>query len=303
MRAPSLFQGNQRSLLAVKGIDTNAGMLFCGLSLVLHIVFFAGVLALQDYSFHSRVMPPSIQVSLVSLSSVKSRPKAQPAPAAAPEPDKKAVHDQEPVSVKAVEAVPETGKTVVVPELAKKSMSETPKETAPAPVPVKKESLKSKTFKPSKVLDNARKAIEANVEKESQDALEKALARIEQQVQKSAPVARPQASVGVESEGGSSEGSTRAIDLYNLELMYRIQQNWAFNERLAGADNNIQVRILIKILKNGELRDVWFETRSGNKYLDESALKAIKKSNPMPALPAGYLSYDVGLIFTPSGLK
>jgi colicin import membrane protein len=85
--------------------------------------------------------------------------------------------------------------------------------------------------------------------------------------------------------------------------MYRIRQNWAFNERLANAEKGIQARVLIKILQNGQIRDVWFETRSGNRYLDESALKAVKKSNPLPPLPKGYVTYDVGLQFTPSGLK
>jgi colicin import membrane protein len=64
----------------------------------------------------------------------------------------------------------------------------------------------------------------------------------------------------------------------------------------------MEVRILIKILKSGQIRDIWFETRSGNRFLDESALKAVKKSNPLSPLPRGYNTYDVGLIFTPSGL-
>ncbi|MBF0209785.1 MAG: TonB family protein [Desulfamplus sp.] len=109
---------------------------------------------------------------------------------------------------------------------------------------------------------------------------------------------------GAISSGGQGSGTTsEAIGLYNLELMYKIRQNWSFNEKLAGADGKLEVRILIKILQNGEIRDIWFETRSGNDHLDESALKAVKKSNPLSPLPAGYTSYDIGLIFTPSGLK
>ncbi|MBF0112653.1 MAG: cell envelope integrity protein TolA [Desulfamplus sp.] len=109
---------------------------------------------------------------------------------------------------------------------------------------------------------------------------------------------------GAISSGGQGSGTTsEAIGLYNLELMYKIRQNWSFNEKLAGADGKQEVRILIKILQNGEIRDIWFETRSGNDHLDESALKAVKKSNPLSPLPSGYTSYDIGLIFTPSGLK
>jgi len=80
-------------------------------------------------------------------------------------------------------------------------------------------------------------------------------------------------------------------------------QNWVFNDILARMDKNLEVVVLIKILKNGEIRDIIYETKSGNRYLDESAKKAIKKSNPLPPLPAGRRSYDLGLIFTPRGLK
>ncbi|MBF0240915.1 MAG: cell envelope integrity protein TolA [Desulfamplus sp.] len=109
---------------------------------------------------------------------------------------------------------------------------------------------------------------------------------------------------GAISSGGQGSGTTsEAIGLYNLELTYKIRQNWSFNEKLAGADGKLEAKIMIKILQNGEVRDIWFETRSGNAYLDESAVKAIKKSIPLPTLPAGYTSYDIGIIFTPEGLK
>jgi colicin import membrane protein len=58
-------------------------------------------------------------------------------------------------------------------------------------------------------------------------------------------------------------------------------------------------------MPDGEVRDVWFEKKSGNAYFDDSAFKAVKKANPLPQLPKGYLRpfYNLGLIFTPSGLK
>jgi colicin import membrane protein len=59
----------------------------------------------------------------------------------------------------------------------------------------------------------------------------------------------------------------------------------------------------IKILANGEIKEIRFEKRSGNRYLDESAYKALMKTNPLPPLPKGFKLYEVGLIFTPKGLK
>lgn len=171
--------------------------------------------------------------------------------------------------------------------------------------PQKKKSLKSKTYKSEKVLATAPKKSEHPVKENSADSLTRALSRLQKKVDRQAG-AEGRTSGGVSRGSGTSGGKgkkSRVIDLYNLELMYRIRQNWVFNERLARADKNTEVRILIKILKNGSIRDILFETRSGNAYLDESAFKAIKKSNPLSPLPKGYDSYDVGLIFTPSGLQ
>ena len=42
-----------------------------------------------------------------------------------------------------------------------------------------------------------------------------------------------------------------------------------------------------------------------NPHLDESARKAILKSNPLPSLPEEYHRsfFTIGMIFTPSGLQ
>ncbi|MBF0411619.1 MAG: TonB family protein [Desulfamplus sp.] len=105
----------------------------------------------------------------------------------------------------------------------------------------------------------------------------------------------------------ASQSSKKSINTligeYNLELYYKIRQNWSYNPSLVVSDGKAEVRIVIKILKNGEIKDIYFETRSGNNELDESALKAVKKSNPLPPLPEGYTSYDIGLVFTPTGIN
>ena len=175
-------------------------------------------------------------------------------------------------------------------------------ENAPLEPPREKRALKKKTYQKEKALAHAREQKAADLAKRNAAQLDSALAKIRKEV---AVQQRGRKSRFLSSSpGGGAEANrnVQPIDLYNLELMYRIQQNWAFNRRLAGGNDNIEVRILIKILKSGQIRDIWFETRSGNRLLDESALKAIRKSNPLSPLPRGYNAYDVGLIFTPSGL-
>ncbi len=102
--------------------------------------------------------------------------------------------------------------------------------------------------------------------------------------------------------GGGGKAGT-PLDLYKIVLQAEIQRNWVFNELLAGLDQNLEVRILIKILKNGEIRDIIYDTRSGNRYLDQSARRAIERASPLPPLPKGMASYDVVVIFTPKGLR
>ncbi len=188
----------------------------------------------------------------------------------------------------------------------------------------KKSSLKKRTYDAEKVKAIARKILEKkqplskehpslkkqiakidNSEDQSikEETLATALSRLKDQVESQQSEKNRAASQGTASGAKGGGAPSRVIDLYNLELMYRIRQNWVFNEKLAGRENDLEVRLVIKILKSGEIRETWFETRSGNTYLDDSALKAIKKSNPLSMLPAGYSSYDVGLIFTPSGLQ
>ena len=108
--------------------------------------------------------------------------------------------------------------------------------------------------------------------------------------------------------GGSGTGRVRiqgSILIYQAEIQYQIQKNWAFSQQLAGENTQMEAVLAIKILRNGEIEDIWFDKKSGNAYLDDSAYKALVKSNPLPPLPKDYMrpDYKIGLRFGPKGLK
>jgi colicin import membrane protein len=95
------------------------------------------------------------------------------------------------------------------------------------------------------------------------------------------------------------------IDLYRIEIAYQIQKSWAFNEQLAGGDKSLVAAIVFKVMPDGEIRDIFFTDRSGNAYLDDTAYKAIVKSNPVDSHPDG-LSRPyvvIAIRFTPQGLR
>jgi colicin import membrane protein len=107
--------------------------------------------------------------------------------------------------------------------------------------------------------------------------------------------------------GSESTGIKRVLkllDIYRIEIARQIQKNWAFSEQLAGGGKDLEALVAIKIMPNGEIKDIWFDKRSGNRYLDETVEKAIRKSNPLPPLPKGYLRpfFEAGFRFTPEGI-
>jgi len=210
-------------------------------------------------------------------------------------------------------------------ELKSKIQSTPPKKAQVSKIPSKivsvapkksrqiKESLKKKTFKPSKVVKSAITRIEKQVEDSRPNPVIEAINRLKSKVGSSE--ARD---IGAKGEGLTGQGGTipggalttgylalKPIDIYKAEIPYHIEKNWAFSEQLTGGDTDLVAIVVIKIMQNGEINDIWFEKKSGDSYFDESAFKAVKKSDPLPELPKEYLKpyYNLGLIFTPSGLK
>jgi len=114
--------------------------------------------------------------------------------------------------------------------------------------------------------------------------------------------------IGGDGNGGFGSilgrGDSDALRFYRENVIPdAVNKNWVFSENMTKRRFNLEAVIVIRIMPNGEITDIWFERKSGDKYFDDSAYKAVIKSNPLPALPFGYGPYKVGLRFTPSGMK
>ena len=284
------------------------------LSVAGHFLLFAVLLFGQHFSSNPPFDPSMLNVTMVTLQSPGPPPPLEESGDAAPvveEPAPEPAPEPEPAP-KPPE--PESKKTVAIekppPEPEKK-----------APVAEKKtyrskESLKKKTYKaPSKVVQQAIERLEKNLDETEPDPLQSALDRLRKKVD-STP-AKPKAETPKKPKpGGSpkgvpggtgSEGGKQAelIDLYRMEIAMQIQQNWAFSEQMARLGSDLKASLVFKVMPNGEIEDVFFTDRSGNRYLDESAYKAIMKSNPVKPHPPGLLApyVSVGLRFTPEGIR
>lgn len=295
------------------GEDPNShSMVFpFGVSFLFHLVLIGALIFMPEFGSGPRFRAGVVNVSLVSL---PSRGPDSGAPTAAV------------VKPKPVEKKPPQKPAVKIPELKPEPKPEPkplpvvkkpPKAVSLAPKKKKiKKSLKKKTLDREKIIDSAIERIEKKVEKTKTDSVTAAIDRLKRQVSdvesqaaKGSGDPSSKASAGRAGPlGGSGTGGIRvqeSILIYQAEIQYQIQKNWAFSQQLAGDNTELEAVLAIKILRNGEIEDIWFDKKSGNAYLDDSAYKALVKSNPLPPLPKDYMrsDYKIGLRFGPKGLK
>jgi len=272
------------------------------LSILCHFLFFCGVVFLPQLRPATHYVPSAVEVDLVSLP--EGKPRAQPPS------DQVAVSpqiDDMPPSAEPVSEKPPKGPEPAKPqEKPAQVPAAKPKETdakvslSPKPLQVKR-SLKKKTYNASRVITRAIARIEKEAPRSRPQPVLQAIDRLEKKVEGGEGVAM---TGGAVAKAGMSKKSLKLLDIYNAEIWYRIQKSWAFSEEMAQGQTNLEAVIIAKIMRDGEIRDLWFEKRSGNSYFDGSALKAVKKSK-LPPLPEEFLGpyYEVGLRFNLSEMQ
>ena len=300
-----IIQGQTGSFLNPVDQNRKIGTFFFIVSILVHGLFFFSLIFWQEFKL-SKPLPSVIQLDLVSFApeplieeSSETEAKPQKDEISIKKPDIK-----KPVINKPVIKTKNRKIATIKPDINLKAKPKNLKELM-AKKREKTENKKEKkligknksekNIDSDKVLKEAREQLKKQVEEQNQDRLAQALSRLTKKVK--------DRDKKQNSGRGTDKKGYKPIDLYKMILGAKIEQNWVFNDAFARMDQNLEVRILIKILKSGRIRDIIYETRSGNRYLDESAKKAIKKADPLPQLPAGMRSYDVVLIFTPKGLK
>jgi colicin import membrane protein len=273
-----------------------------GVSFLFHLVIIGALVFMPEFGSGPRFRSGVVNVSLVSL------------PSSGPDSGGPAASVVKP---KAAEKKPPQKPTVKVAEPKPvPAVKKPPKAVSLAPKKIKsKKSLKKKTFDRSKIIDSAIERIEKKVEKTETDSVATAIEQLKRKVAASDSQARTGPGGGASGKagvagpaGGSGTGGARVLEsilIYQAEIQYQIQKNWAFSQQLAGDSTQMEAVLAIKVLRNGEIEDIWFDKKSGNAYLDESAYKALVKSNPLPPLPKDYMrpDYKIGLRFGPKGLK
>lgn len=130
--------------------------------------------------------------------------------------------------------------------------------------------------------------------KKPADSLEKALAGIKdrvQSMQKPPPPATGRQEAQTEGQTDQADAG-RGMDPYYAEVWARIRGQWSLPQEIIPR-GNVETVINVRILRNGAVVDIGFEKRSGNRYFDDSAVRAIKKASPLPPLPSGIRGNDI----------
>ncbi|MCK4245579.1 MAG: TonB C-terminal domain-containing protein [Candidatus Omnitrophica bacterium] len=166
---------------------------------------------------------------------------------------------------------------------------------------------RKKDFSASELVDRAISKIEKKVKEKKTDDLEKALSQIERKVkndktsQSEKALDKPEGGIKTVSKGGKggifgmSSGIGKGIQLYQMKIEDAIKNNWSYPVALIDIKSKKppEAIIIVTVRSDGKILKAWFRKKSNNPLFDDSVLKAIERSDPLPKFPPGYLkSYD-----------
>ncbi|MDP6179156.1 MAG: TonB family protein [Desulfatiglandales bacterium] len=166
----------------------------------------------------------------------------------------------------------------------------------------KKTSLRKKTA-PTKLIDRAISRIEKKVKSEKKDhidsAISRAISRIEKKVKSEKKDHIDSAISRLEGKVNRLEGQTPTgrqsisgmpIRIYQMEVENWIKSNWAYPVALHSAKDrsSLEAIVVVMVRRNGSISKTEVLRRSSSIIFDQSVIKAIEKSDPLPPFPEGY---------------
>ncbi len=263
-----------------------------------HVLFILGALYLPGL-FNTK--PKFADIYTVSLISIPE-PVTQPEPA------------QEEASVQPIRTPPVTAKKIApIAEQIEK----------PAPVPQKAISIKPlKKKKIKKIKKNTTDIRAKELERKKRQKLAKAL-QAEEIAEENARVAQKElerernlmktpsktaATAPVRKKtiaGKQLGGSSNLIqNQYHAAIFGRLHQFWSLPEYMQ-KDPDLTAVVVITITKNGQIANMFFENRSGNRVFDQFVTKTIEAASPLPPIPAAMRKqrYEIGLRFKPGSIR
>lgn len=236
------------------------------LSVLFHIVAFAAILFLPE-SLYSRKHFPGMgtvyEVDLVELPGGGGR-KPEPAARVEKKPESAAPKVDQ---ARRIEEPRKEEKPLVV---AKKTA-----EKRPAPT--------ENALAPSEHLQKALERIQNKVKAE--EHLQTAISRLE------AKVGSPEGAGPGPGEGpgriGGVGGAGGPMALYLMEVEQRIRSNWSYPVTV-DSRKDLETIVVLLVKSDGAIQKVRVEKKSASVMFDQSVLKAVERSDPLPPFPETY---------------
>jgi colicin import membrane protein len=183
---------------------------------------------------------------------------------------------------------------------AKKEISVAKQDNQTKRIPVQK-----KEEKPVVVAKRTVTKKETEVQKpkvSSTQLIDRAISKIERKVQKEEDINHVEEAIsqlekrvgGIYEQRGTGGVGLNGITIriYRMTVETLIKGNWSYPVAVQN-QKSPQATVLVKVREDGTILDFSFKERSSDAIFDQSVLKAIEKSNPLPPFPEGYMkSYE-----------
>lgn len=252
------------------------------ISLVLHLAVFSLIFFVPENIPTRRIRGTVYEVNLVQL---PTRTPARVEGGAKAKAGKPVISSKKTTSApaKRISRPKKKEKPVVI---AKRTLSTQKKEAKKPAVPPSKriEKALSKIEKKvksqedaSKRIDQALSKIEKKVKAEDDGHVSRAISELEKR-----GVGTPTKGVA----GGGPPVTGIAIEIYKRDVEDWIKSHWAYPVALNKED--LEAIIVVKAKSDGSILKWWFTKKSSNVMFNQSVLKAVEQSDPLPRFPPGY---------------
>jgi colicin import membrane protein len=290
-------------------------------SLILHSAFLIALTLSPYFSSVTRPAPPIYTVDLVGGEKIGgNRPGTEPYPPPGPKDSPKKVASELATPVPEVkQAAPKSKdkseKTLKIEKTSKPEKTEKPERAEKivkpsekaAPVeeklavksPIKKEEAKQEPAKESKTKSTAAPE-EGSLDKVRERLIQSAVDRVKSRAESTQQTAVASksgnilsvgpgegdgaAALGQGGRGGGTAVKNAEFLMYQTKIVSTIKENWAW----PGQKGSLKALVRFSIKDNGEITGTKIAEPSGDPAFDESILRALRKSSPLPAPPESY---------------
>ena len=268
------------------------------LSGLLHAGLLLALVSAADPPQSKPWTPKSYTVSLVAPAALGLAPESPPAPSPKPKKVESAAvppvpkPKSPPPKVEVKKPKTEKKPKVAKPQKKKSVKIASKKKPSPKKAPLKTEIKKPQIQKPEqakKLPPQSSAPKEPEEQRLSAEDREQqivaALEKIRQRVQADRRQTA-ETSHSTPASGGGGGDTLRGLPfiLYTQEVKQRVKQSWIVAEHKSG----LTAVVRFGILANGEVVGVELAERSGDIVFDESAIRAVRKANPLPPPPEAY---------------